>query len=121
MYPASFHIVFCKRLAKHGNTGDFRRVTCRHISPNMTRTDSHTEYIVTQSDYQTTLASLPPVGTDGQTAQASPVSAFQYRQNVDDTINAGKWRMWGIAPETFDFTWRNGAWQPPANLVVRRE
>ena len=87
----------------------------------MTRTDAHTEYIVTQPDYQTALASLPPTGTDGQTAPATPIRAFQYRQNVGDTPNAGKWRMWGIGSETFMFTWQNRAWQPPANLVVRAE
>jgi len=85
----------------------------------MAHPDTHTEYIVTQPDYQRILSGLPPTGTDGQTAQSAPVRAFQYRQNVSDTINAGKWRMWGIAPETFAFTWRSGAWQPPANLVVR--
>ncbi len=87
----------------------------------MARLDAHTEYIVTQPDYQRMLASLPATGTEKETVRSAPVKAFQYRQNVNagDTINAGKWRMWGIAPETFEFTWQNGTWHPPANLVVR--
>ena len=87
----------------------------------MTRTDAHTEYIVTPSDYQTALTSLPATATDGETAQSIPIRAFQYRQNVGDTINAGKWRMWGISFEAFTFVWQNSTWNPPINLVVRNE
>jgi len=108
-------------MASRLNTARPKPVNVQTTTPTMTRTDAHTEYIITQSDYQIALASLPPVGTDGQTARATPVRAFQYRQNTGDTINAGKWRMWGIAPETLVFTWQDGAWQPPANLVVRRD
>lgn len=87
----------------------------------MARQDSHTEYIVKQADLEMALAQLPTTGTEGQTVQTQPVVAREYRQNTSQTVNAGKWSMWGIAPESFLFTWRNGAWQPPANLVVRRE
>lgn len=85
----------------------------------MASQNPHIEYILTESDYQTLLTTLPATGTNGQTVRSGAVKAFQYRQNVSDTVNAGKWRMWGIAFETFDFIWQNGAWQPPKNLVVR--
>ncbi|MEZ0485027.1 hypothetical protein [Fibrella aquatica] len=85
----------------------------------MTRQDPHTEYIVSKEAYATALASLPETGTDQQKAVAAPISALQYRQNISKTINAGKWSMWGIAPESFEFEWRNGSWQPPANLVIK--
>lgn len=85
----------------------------------MARLDAHTEYIITQADYRAARASLPQTGVEGQTAQSVSVTARQYRQNTSQTINAGKWVMWGIAPESFDFMWSDGDWQPPANLVVR--
>lgn len=84
----------------------------------MARQDPHVEYIVTQEAYDTALSSLPPTGTDNQTAQSTAVTARQYRQDTSQTMNAGKWSMWGIAPESFAFTWRDGAWHPPANLVI---
>ncbi|RYF77955.1 MAG: hypothetical protein EOO39_02675 [Cytophagaceae bacterium] len=87
----------------------------------MARQDSHTEYIVSKEAYQTALASLPANGTTTQKATSVPVTAMQYRQNISNTINAGKWSMWGISQETFDFEWREGTWQPPANLIVRHD
>ena len=84
----------------------------------MTRQDSHTEYIVKQEAYMLALASLPATGTDCQKAQSVAVIAREYRQNISQTINAGKWVLWNIGPESFEFEWRNGAWQPPTNLVV---
>jgi len=85
----------------------------------MARQDPHTEYIVRKEVYETALASLPATGTADQKVISTPVTAMQYRQNISKTINAGKWSMWGISSESFEFEWRNGAWQPPANLVVR--
>ena len=87
----------------------------------MARQDAHTEYIVTKEAYQTALASLPATGTEKQTVPSAPIKAMQYRQNTSQTINSGKWSMWGISSESFDFEWRNGAWQPPANLIVRQD
>ncbi|MGF7218201.1 hypothetical protein GGR92_004378 [Spirosoma lacussanchae] len=84
----------------------------------MARQDPHTEYIVRQEDYAKALASLPARGTEQQKAHSAPITARQYRQNTSQTINAGKWSMWGIAPESFEFEWRNGAWRPPINLVI---
>lgn len=86
----------------------------------MARQDSYTEYIIKQADYEAALASLPATGSEGQTVQTQPITAREYRQNTSQTVNAGKWSMWGIAPESFTFTWHNGAWQPPANLVIRQ-
>lgn len=85
----------------------------------MARQDPHTEYIVRREAYEMALASLPATGTDQQKALSAQVSAMQYRQNTSQTVNAGKWSMWGISSEAFEFEWRNGAWQPPANLIVR--
>lgn len=87
----------------------------------MARQDTHTEYIVSKQSYAMAIASLPASGTEHQQANSAPIIAVQYRQNVSQTINAGKWSMWGIAPESFVFTWQNGAWQPPANLVMRTD
>ena len=87
----------------------------------MARLDAHTEYIISQEAYRNALASLPPTGTDHQKAATTAILALQYRQKTGDSINAGKWSMWGIAPEVFEFEWQNGAWQPPANLVVRAQ
>ncbi|MFD2573836.1 hypothetical protein ACFSUS_24580 [Spirosoma soli] len=84
----------------------------------MARQDSETEYIVTQQAYNTAYASLPERGTENQKAQSATITAKQYRLNVSQTINAGKWVMWAISDESFEFTWSNGAWHPPANLVV---
>lgn len=87
----------------------------------MARQDPHTEYIVSRDAYNTAIASLPATGTTDQQATSVPITAMQYRQNVSQTINAGKWSMWGISSESFTFDWRDGAWQPPANLIIRRE
>ncbi len=87
----------------------------------MARQDPHTEYIVSKEAYQTALASLPSSGNDHQKAVSITISAMQYRQKTGNSINAGKWSMWGIFPEEFEFEWRNGAWQQPANLVVRTD
>ena len=87
----------------------------------MARQDTHTEYIVSKEAYDSALASLPASGTEHQKAISVTITAMQYRQNISHTINAGKWSMWGIAPETFEFEWRNGTWQPPANLIVRAD
>lgn len=84
----------------------------------MARQDPHTEYIVRKEAYATAVASLPATGTAGQKALSVPITAVEYRQNVSKTVNVGKWSMWGIAPESFEFDWRNGAWQPPVNLVI---
>ena len=84
----------------------------------MARQDPHVEYIVKQEAYDTALASLPPTGTEHQMAYTTEVTARQYRQNTSQTINAGKWVMWGIGPESFVFTWLDGDWRPPANLVI---
>lgn len=84
----------------------------------MARQDLHTEYIITHEAYDRAYGSLPERGTDGQTAETVPIVAKQYRQNTSDTVHAGKWSMWTIGPEVFEFRWQNGAWQPPANLVV---
>ena len=84
----------------------------------MARQDPHTEYVVKQEAYNLALASLPATGTEYQKAQSMPVMAREYRQNISQTINAGKWVLWNIAPESFEFEWQDGAWQPPANLVV---
>lgn len=87
----------------------------------MARQDSQTEYIVTQAAYRTAYDSLPLTGTPGLTAQSVPVRAKEYRLNVSNTINAGKWVMWSVVEESFRFTWSNGVWLPPANLVVRTD
>jgi hypothetical protein len=87
----------------------------------MARQDPHTEYIVSKEAYQTALSGLPPTGTDNQKVLSPQIKAMQYRQNTSQTVNAGKWSMWGISDETFEFEWRNGAWQPPANLIVRQD
>ncbi|QJW90780.1 hypothetical protein HNV11_16035 [Spirosoma taeanense] len=84
----------------------------------MARQDPQIEYIVTQEAYETACNSLPKAGTDNQKAQSVNITARQYRQNTSQTINAGKWVLWSIGPESFEFTWSNGAWQPPANLVI---
>lgn len=104
------------------NTSGVGRVLVVHV-PHlyMARQDAHTEYIVRKDAYQAAFDRLPATGSDGQTAEVGPLVAHEYRQNVSKTINSGKWSMWGISPQTFTFTWRNGAWQPPANLVVRQE
>ena len=85
----------------------------------MARQDPHTEYIVRKEAYATALASLPATAAAGQQALSVAITAVEYRQNVSKTVNVGKWSMWGIAPESFAFEWRNGAWQPPTNLVIR--
>lgn len=87
----------------------------------MARQDSQTEYIVAQEAYDRACAALPPQGTEGQVAQSIPVVARQYRQNASQTINAGKWVMWAITEESFAFTWANGVWNPPANLVILKK
>ncbi|RIV23852.1 hypothetical protein DYU11_12875 [Fibrisoma montanum] len=87
----------------------------------MARQDLQTEYIITQQAYEKALASLPEQGTDQQKAHSVGVVAKQYRLNVSNTINAGKWAMWSISEESFEFTWQDGAWQPPANLVVLKD
>ncbi|MBO0948115.1 hypothetical protein [Fibrella forsythiae] len=87
----------------------------------MARQDPHTEYIISKEAYQIALSSLPATGTAGQKATSLPITAMQYRQNISNTINAGKWSMWGISQETFDFQWHNGTWQPPVNLIIRQD
>ena len=87
----------------------------------MARQDPHTEYIISKEVYNTLIASLPTTGTVHQKFQSVAVSAMQYRQKTGETINAGKWSMWGISSEVFDFEWRDGAWHPPANLFVRTD
>lgn len=87
----------------------------------MARLDDRTEYIIHQADYHSLLAELPATAAEGDTYLTKPVTAREYRLNVSQTINAGKWSMWGIAPESFVFTYQNGAWQPPANVVIRRD
>ena len=87
----------------------------------MARQDPHTEYIISKEVYNTLIASLPATGTVHQKFQSAAVSAMQYRQKTGEKINAGKWSMWGISSEVFDFEWRNGAWHPPANLFVRTD
>ncbi len=84
----------------------------------MARQGPHLEYIVTEDSYKLALASLPITGMEQQKAQSVKIMAREYRQNTSQTINAGKWVMWNIVPESFEFEWRNGAWQPPTNLVV---
>ena len=84
----------------------------------MARQDSHTEYIVKQDAYTLALVSLPATGTEYQKTLSVAVIAREYRQIISQTINAGKWTLWNIGAESFEFEWRNGAWQPPANLVV---
>lgn len=84
----------------------------------MARQDLETEYIVTQEAYNKAYDSLPQIGTEGEKAQSIKMTAKQYRLNVSQTVNAGKWVMWAISNESFEFTWVNGVWQPPANLVV---
>lgn len=86
----------------------------------MARQDAHIEYIISQESYALAYSSLPETGTPDQQAESVRVPAKQYRLNQSQTVNAGKWVMWAIEPETFMFTWKNGAWQPPANLVVLR-
>ncbi len=86
----------------------------------MARQDEHTEYIVTQDAFTTAYTSLPEKGIENQKAQSVKIMARQYRQNVSETINAGKWTMWAIAEESFEFTWLHGGWQPPVNLVILR-
>ncbi|MBO0938956.1 hypothetical protein J2I47_20555 [Fibrella sp. HMF5335] len=87
----------------------------------MNRFDQHVEYIVTQANYQVALNSLPATGTDGQLTHSVSVMTYEYRQNVSQTINAGKWTMWAVKPMPIAFSWQNNAWQPPANLVVRQD
>lgn len=87
----------------------------------MNRFDQHTEYIVTLANYQIALSSLPATGNDGQLAHSVPVMTYEYRQNVSQTVNAGKWTMWTVRPMPISFEWKNEAWRPPANLVVRRD
>ncbi|MEZ0540153.1 hypothetical protein [Fibrella arboris] len=87
----------------------------------MARQDAKTEYIISQAAYETALASLPTSGTEQQRTYSVPVTAYEYRLNTSQTINAGKWSMWAVMPESFAFEWRNGSWHPPANLVVRQE
>lgn len=87
----------------------------------MARLDAQTEYIVTQEAYRRAYDSLPASGTPGQTASSVPVRAKEYRLNVSNTINAGKWAMWSVVEESFAFTWSDGAWRPPANLVIRKD
>ena len=87
----------------------------------MIRRDSQTEYIVTQDAYRVAYDSLPPSGTPDQTTLSAPMRAKEYRLNVSNTINAGKWVMWAVVDEPFAFTWVDGVWMPPANLVVRKE
>ena len=84
----------------------------------MARRDTHIEYIVKQSVYKTALAGLPVSGSENQKAVLGPIVVREYRQNISQTINAGKWVLWGISSESFEFEWQNEAWQPPANLVV---
>ena len=84
----------------------------------MARQDPHTEYIITRDAYTRAYNSLPATGTENQKVQSSPITAKQYRQNTSQTLNAGKWVMWAISDESFEFTWQNGSWQPPHNLVV---
>ncbi|GAB3493502.1 hypothetical protein GCM10027341_08880 [Spirosoma knui] len=84
----------------------------------MARQDAQTEYIVTQELFDKAYQSLPPQGTDNQKVESMKVIAKQYRLNVSDSPNAGKWVMWAIGEESFEFTWKDGAWQPPQNLVV---
>lgn len=84
----------------------------------MARQDLETEYIVTQEAYNKAYNSLPQSGTEGEKAQSIKITAKQYRLNVSQTVNAGKWVMWAISDESFEFTWVNGVWSPPANLVV---
>lgn len=84
----------------------------------MARRDAHVEYIVKQSAYKAALASLPNAGSEHQTVDSEMIVVREYRQNISQTINSGKWVLWGISSESFVFEWRNGAWQPPANLVV---
>lgn len=84
----------------------------------MARRDAHVEYIVKESAYQAALAGLPATGVENQSFHSEPIVVREYRQNISQTINSGKWVLWGISSETFDFKWGNGAWQPPANLVV---
>jgi|GEM_PF-1917655 hypothetical protein len=84
----------------------------------MARQDQQTEYVINQQAYDKAYSSLPDQGTDNQTALATKVVAKQYRLNVSNTVHAGKWSMWTISEESFEFTWQNGSWQPPQNLVV---
>jgi hypothetical protein len=84
----------------------------------MARRDAHVEYIVKESAYKAALAGLPATGAANQPVTSGPIVVREYRQNISQTINSGKWVLWGISSETFDFEWHNGAWQPPANLVV---
>ncbi|CCH56846.1 hypothetical protein BN8_06234 [Fibrisoma limi BUZ 3] len=85
----------------------------------MAQQDQHTvEYVISQQAYEKAYRSLPEQGTDQQKAQSAKVMAKQYRLNTRDTANAGKWVMWSVGEESFEFTWQNGAWRPPANIVV---
>jgi hypothetical protein len=84
----------------------------------MARQDQQIEYIINQQAYEKAYSSLPEQGADNQTAHSAKVVAKQYRLNVSNTVHAGKWYMWAISEESFEFTWQNGAWQPPRNLVV---
>lgn len=85
----------------------------------MASQDSQIEYIVTEEEYKKAYDSLPESGKEQQVVTSAPIIARQYRQNKSQTINAGKWVMWNIGAESFDFTWTNGSWQPPANLVLK--
>ncbi|MBC3785620.1 hypothetical protein [Spirosoma utsteinense] len=84
----------------------------------MARRDTHVEYIVKESVYKVALANLPAGTAANQTIELGPITVREYRQNTSQTINAGKWVLWGISSETFVCEWRDGAWEPPANLVV---
>jgi hypothetical protein len=84
----------------------------------MAQQDPQTEYIVSQESYNKAYSSLPQQGTDNEKAHSAKVMAKQYRLNTSNTINAGKWIMWAVGEESFEFTWQNGSWQPPKNLVV---
>lgn len=84
----------------------------------MARQDAQTEYIVTQDAYRIAYASLPQTGSEGEKAQSAKILAKQYRQNISKTVNADKWTLWAMPEESFEFTWQNGAWTPPKNLVV---
>ena len=84
----------------------------------MARQNPETEYIITQEAYSRAYRSLPQSGTEGEKAQSTKITAKQYRLNVSQTVNAGKWVMWAISDESFEFIWSNGVWHPPANLVV---
>lgn len=84
----------------------------------MARQDAHTEYIVTQEAYRIAYTSLPQTGNEGEKAQSAKILTKQYRQNTSNTVNADKWNLWAMSDESFEFTWTDGKWTPPKNLVV---